>query len=44
MNWLEYVMARYGVDSQEAFDVVCLVAEGFDGEILEDFVLSLEQE
>lgn len=44
MKWLAYVMARYGVDSQEAFDVACLVAEGFNGEILEDFILSLEQE
>ena len=44
MKWLAYVMTRYGVESQEAFDVACLVAEGFNGEILEDFVLSLEQE
>lgn len=44
MKWLEYVMARYGVDSQEAFDVACLVAEGFNGEIIDDFILSLEQE
>lgn len=44
MKWLEYVMARYGVDSREAFDIACLVAEGFSDEIIEDFIFSLEEE